>query len=84
MGVRTGVYATRTRVHNEVMVDRETVERLAADTGLAPEEIDPEVKPGPVDERAVHLSKDTGVDEEELKDTEHDPMGLGLAGSPPD
>jgi hypothetical protein len=66
------------------MVDRETVEHLAADTGLAPEQIDPNAKPGPADERAEHLAKDTGVDEEELKAAAPDPMGLGLAASPPD
>jgi hypothetical protein len=66
------------------MPDRETIEHLAADTGLAPEEIDPEAKPGPADERAEHLAKDTGVDEKELKALDSDPMDLGLAGSPPD
>jgi hypothetical protein len=64
------------------MVDRDTALHLAADTGLPPEEIDPEVSAG--DDRATHLSKDTGVDKAELKSSEPDVVGQGLAAQPLD
>lgn len=73
---------TEGRGYKTGMADRDTVLHLAADTGLAPEEIDPDVSNA--DERAAHLSKDTGVKEAELKTSEPDVVGQGLAKSPLD
>lgn len=45
-------------------------EHLARDTGLAPEEITDDIKPG--DDVARHLAADTGVDENEVGDAAAD------------
>lgn len=47
-------------------MDRDLAEHLAADTGLRPEEIAPDITPASADPVAKHLAADTGVDEAEI------------------
>jgi hypothetical protein len=49
-------------------MDRDLAEHLAKDTGLRPEEIDPDIKPASEAEVVQHLAEDTGLDAAELKD----------------